>query len=301
MRINRSRGKRRPWPKALILLALVLIAGVSFAGAFLWQPGQIRLFPGRTSPAPPQVQERPPAQAPTTPDSLSMQPEAPAPQVSPTIHQPARPDFAPGPFAVDWQVAYSQPVGAYSFDYAIFFGDSLATGFVAHRLLPNADVVAVIGATPQSALEEPLVPDDEGMVTMLEAAQEKEGPHGKVYIMLGGDSLALDAEEFIEEYRRFITAVRSQFHGATVYIMGMPPVAAHVRDFHPGVSRERVIELNGKIAELARVSGLPFLNIFDALAGEDGYLPAHASADGLHLSAEYHFVLLDFLKAHTVG
>ena len=298
MRINRSRG-RRPWPKLLTLLALVLIAGVSFAGAFLWQPGQLRLLPGRISPGAPQVQEQPPAPAPQ--DSPPMQPEAPAPQVSPTIHQPAPRDFAPGPFAVAWQVGYSQPVGADSFDYAIFFGDSLLTGFVAHRLLPGADVFAAIGATPQTVLEEPLIPAEYDMVTMLYAAQKNEGPPSKVYIMFGGDSLALDAEEFIEGYRQLIAAVRGQFPGATVYIMSMPPVAAHVRDFHPGVCRERVIELNGEIAELARAIGLPFLNIFDALACEDGYLPAHASTDGLHLSAEYHFVLLDFLKAHTVG
>jgi len=286
MQINRYK-RWRSRQKLLVALGLVFIAGISFAGALLWQPTQLRLVPGMALPALAPVREE------VTPPLVGAPPQAEV------LTPPAPVEFTPGQFALSWQVAPSEPVDVAYFDDAIFFGDSLSTGFVTHRLFRNAAVVAAIGASPAVALEEPLIPTTYGMATMLEAAQEK-GPRGKVYIMLGSQALELSTEEFVEGYRQFIAAVREQYPGATIYIMSMPPVAAHVGDFHPGVSRERVIELNSYIAELARVSDLPFLNVFDALAGPDGYLPAHGASDGLHLSAEYHFVLLDFLKAHTL-
>ena len=209
-------------------------------------------------------------------------------------------DFGPGPFAVAWQVQPSQPVDIGYFDDAIFFGDSLSTGLIAYRVFPGAACVAVIGVTPQTALEGRYIPTADGPATMLEAAQQK-GDRGKVYIMLGSNGLTLDLYDFTYGYQQFISAVRAQYPSAVIYIQSMMPVAAHVGEHHPDVSSERVIEFNAAIAELARTNNLPFLNLFDALADEDGYLPAHASRDGLHLSAEYHFIWLDFLRAHTVG
>lgn len=281
-----------------MLLVFVLIAGASFVGASFWQPAQPRVVTGRALPAlTPMREETPPLPA-------SVSPPVSAPTQAHTAAQPdskdtALPNFAPGVFAVNWQIPASEPVDAAYFSKAIFFGDSLITGFVTHQLLRNAAVVAAIGATPATALEEPLIRTTGGMYTMLEAAQEM-GPRYKIYIMLGSQGLTLNTYVFTDGYRQFIYAVRAQYPDATVYIMSMPPVAAHVGEHHPEVSRERVIELNWHIAELARASGLHFLNIFDALAGADGYLPAHASIDGLHLSPEYHFILLDFLKSHTV-
>ena len=304
MRINRHRRQRRSRRGLLALLGLVIIAGASFAGAYFWAPIQARFVSGRAAlPAiAPALEEPAPAPEETvsyTPVSAPAQAEAPA-ALTPAAPDEPGPEFAPGLFALAWQLGPSEPVDKTWFDDAIFLGDSLLAGFVAHRLLPGADVIAVMGATPHSALEEPLVHTAGGPVTMPEAAGEK-GPHNRVYIMLGSQGHTLDTDEFIEGYRRLIAEVQAQSPGATVYIMGPPPVAAHVGEWHPEVSRERVLELNGALSELARAGGLPFLNIFDALAGEDGYLPAHASADGLHLSAEYHFVLLDFLRAHTAG
>jgi len=268
----------------LALLGFVLIVGISFFGASLWQPRFIpdvalpAIAPAGEDAASPFVDAQPHAELPTPPPP---------------------PDFTPGQFAVPWQVAASEPVDAGYFYDAIFFGDSLLTGFITHRLFRNAAIISAIDATPQSALEEPLIPAAGGGVTMTQAAQEK-GDRSRVYIMLGSQSLGKATEEFVAGYQEFINAVRAQYPDATIYIMGLLPVAAHVGQFHPEAGREIAIEFNTAIAELARANGLPFLNVFDALAGDDGYLPAHASSDGLHLSAEYHFILLDFLKAHTV-
>ena len=296
MQVHRQ-SRQRARTRLLVLLGLVLVAGISFAGAYFWQPRLVQDFIAPAiAPAP--VQEGRTvrlADVDTDMDTdidTPQQPELPAP--------PPPPDFTPGEFAVPWQVEASEPVELSYFYDAIFFGDSLLAGFVTHRLTPGAAVLTAIGATPGSALESPLIPTADGPATMLEAAREK-GDRERVYIMLGSQSLGMDADEFAAGYALFVNAVRYQYPEAVIYIMSLPPVAAHVGEFHPQASRERVLELNAAIAEFARVNGLPFLNVFDALAGDDGYLPAHASSDGLHLSAEYYFILLDFLKAHTVS
>ena len=295
-RYDRMLGRRRLSPLAVV--CIILAAVLSLGGAYLWQRADYASSggPGFSLPVFSRGQERLPD--PPTNLNVSSYPQQttqaaeeiataaltydPQPEPEPGYR------FAPGTFAVPWQINAGEPVDRSYFDDAIFFGDSLLSVFSAHRVFRDTTgVIAVIGATPVAAN------------TMLEAASES-GEWGKVYIMLGSQGLHLDDQEFIEGYRQFVAEVRSQWPGASVYIMSMPPVARHVGQHHPGVTRQRITELNAAIAELARATqGTHFLNVFDAFADPDGYLPAHASTDGLHLTAEYTFLLLDFLKTHT--
>ena len=305
MQLSRKHKKRRSRSVLLVFLGAIFVVGLSFGGALLWQRVENSIAdPPVSAPAQfePTSDERPAIQPPANVVSPPLT-APPTENEEPTAQPPAEPsssDFEPGPFAVAWQVQPSQPVDISYFDDAIFFGDSVSTGIIAYQVFRYAACVAAVGVTPQTALYGRYISTPQGPVTMLEAAQQK-GEKSKVYIMLGSNGLDLDLDDFIYGYRQFISAVRAQYPSAVIYIQSMTPVAAHVGEHHPGVSRELVIEFNAAIAELARSNNLPFLNIFDALAGEDGYLPAHASRDGLHLSAEYHFIWLDFLRAHTVG
>ena len=296
MKVKRGYGKpNRARTFLFVLFGVVLIAGLSLGGAYLWQ---------RVESFQPDVFELPPVREEGVRYAVECA-EAPPPsnlvyeEEATLAAQPRERSFEPGPFALAWQVHLSQPVDMDYFDDAIFFGDSAATGIIAYRTPRSAACFAVIGITPQTALEDKYISGLDGPLTMLEAAHDK-GERGKIYLIFGPDSLALELDEFISGYQRFINAVRAQYPSAIVYIQGMTPVAAHVGQHHPGVSRELVMEFNAAIAELARTNRLHFLNVFDALADECGYLPAHASRDGLHLSAEYHFIWLDFLRAHTV-
>ena len=306
MQINRgpARRRRRPASIIFILLSVVLIAGLSFGGAFLWQRAEYSLANrGRAIPAQQPIDgedQAHPAPVQTPPSAITAEREpAIVPRPPP---QPDEPETPPGqrPFAVDWQVPATQPVDASYFERAVFLGDCVVTGLISHRVVENALIIAAIGATPQTALEEAHIVTPAGRVTMLQAAYER-GYRDKVYIMFGSGSAHLETEEFIESYQNFINAVRERFPTATLYIQSMTPVAAHATERHPGLSHERVLELNAAIAELARANRLPFLNIFEALADENGYLPAGAASDGLHLSAEQNFLWLDYLKSHTVG
>jgi len=310
MRVNRSYGKKHTPPVLLIVLGVVLVAGLSFGGAYLWQRLEQagKQANGSALFYYPFYEERgqevvthlqnPPHNAP--PDRESPLPTQPDDEDPATDVEASPLQFAPGPFSVAWQVSPSDPVDISYFDNAIFFGDSVSAGIIAYQVVNNASSLVAIGACPQTALDGLYITTPHGPMTLLEAALEK-GEKSTVYIMLGSSGLHLETDDFISGYQAFISAVRAQYPSAVIYIKSMTPAAAHVGEHHPGVSNQRIIELNAAIAEMARRNNLPFLNIFEAFADEDGYLPANASRDGLHLSAESHFIWLDYLKAHTIG
>ena len=288
MQVNRKRDGRRRLPSAvLVFLSVVFLGGVSFGGALLWQRAdQAALAREEALPAMVATSSAGAGEGgpPTPGEGLPARqtiPLSPEPADEPP---PSEPELQPGLFAVDWQVPPAPPVDLVYFYDALFLGDTLATGLIAHRLAGRGDVLAAIGITPGEA------------IALLE---ESAGPgeKGKVYLMFGMDSLSLEAGDFLDEYRSLIAAVREGHPAAAIYIVNIPPVGAG----RPGITAERVAERNAAIAQLARENRLHLLNVFEGLAQPAGSLPAHASRDGLHLSAEYYFLLFEYLKGHTVG
>ncbi len=315
MRIQKRRSRRG---RAFLqgLLVLLLTAGVSFGGATVWQRLQdshkIESKTGivRYSTGPSQSSE-PSAGTERVEDVSQSEGEESAPETSlsfeaefPSVDDDAgeeKAGYTINPaFSVEGQVAESAKVDNSYFDDAIFFGDSISTGITAYNIANNTACVAAIGVSPNTALTTPYIPTrDGGKVTILEAAKAY-GQRNKVYIMLGGNGLWQDKASFIADYQKFIDAVREQYPGAIIYIQSMTPVARGVENKYPSVTYQKVLEYNQAIAQLARDNNLPFVNVFEALCDEEGYLPEGVSADGLHLSAEYYFKWFDYLKSHTV-
>ena len=219
MRVNRSYGRRRLPSAIFIFVSVVLVAGLSFIGAHLWQRAETAAaqtraesnayhlrYQERGQEALADVQNPPRHTAPETSSATVQTPGVQSPD-----DQSGHNAFAPGPFAVSWQVAPSAPADISHFDHAIFFADRLGAGLVAYRVVGNAAVVSAVDATTQSALTGQYIITDQGPATMLEAAL-RYGERQIVYIMLGSDSLHLDPEEFIGGYQDFINAVRAGYH-----------------------------------------------------------------------------------------
>jgi len=266
-----------------IPLSLLLIAALSFGGALIWQ----------------RMDENRGAQQPAQPAMAALL--APVlPQSSGALSEFERPasffslEFELGPFTQAGQVLPSPPVDPSYFYDAVFFGDTLATGLITHRLVGRGTVFAAIGAPPLPLPEDDGQPPPPQSITMLEAAAEQ-GDKNKVYILFGGDSLHLETGLFIDGYRGFLRAVRARYPGAVIYLVSIPPVGVQ-----HGASREVILEKNAAIARLASENAGHFLNFFEAVADDAGYLPPTASRDGIHLTAEYYFFLLDYLMSHTV-
>lgn len=321
MRVKRKKASRRGHPVLAAFLALIILGGVAYGGATIWQKAESGSSPETSSQEEPTMGGAAPGDS---LGSLSMQslteelgdengpdmPDESLPEESGPEESSQEPEsgeasdvadsaYEPTAYSVDWQVKLSAPVEDAYFDDAIFFGDSVSTGITVYHIADNAACIAAIGVSPSTARDSQCIVTAEGKLTMLEAAKAK-GERKKVYIMLGGNGLWLEKDSFIAGYQEFIEAVKEQYPGATIYIQSMTPVTTFVGQTYPTVSNEKIIDYNESIAQLAKDMGLPFVNVFEGLAGADGYLPGSSSSDGLHLSPEYYYKWFEYLKAHTV-
>jgi lysophospholipase L1-like esterase len=62
------------------------------------------------------------------------------------------------------------------------------------------------------------------------------------------------------------------------------------------LSPSRVLDANGRLAAMARLYRVEYVDAHARLAGEDGNLPGHMTDDGLHLSAPGYRAWIDCLR-----
>lgn len=318
MRIQRSgpSGRRNPFLKALLIF--VLLTGASFCAALAWQTAEEKSSPPEESPIPaltadsalksdnplplPQQSGEPSASLQDVPSDPPSGPPESQPPASSEAEEPEEPESARSSFGTPSSVPESGEVESAYFDDALFIGDSISTGIPLYHIADNAAVVAFTGINTESINTREVIETPEGRITMLEAANAT-APRGKVYIMLGGNGIDFDKETFIKGYRAFVLSIKEAFPDAVIYLQSMTPVTKNVQETYnnPNLNNERIREYNDAVAELAGSLQVHYLNIYEALADDEGYLPPEASpVDGMHFTPEYYAKWFRYLRTHTV-
>lgn len=191
-------------------------------------------------------------------------------------------------------------VDASYFDDALFIGDSLTRGFQEYSSgIPNAKYAAYLGAGPKQFMEglvENISGQQVAAIDEILAAAPK-----KVYILLGTNSMAtLTDEAFLKYYNDFLDFLLPQLPQDTVYyIQGIPPVSAEKMAGDENFSVERIRGLNESLAKIAYDRDLHYLDLFSALADENGALRADIASGSIHLNNEGYNVWREFLVTHT--
>ena len=80
-----------------------------------------------------------------------------------------------------------------------------------------------------------------------------------------------------------IDLLREAAPEADIYVQTMTPVAADYSS--TGIYKERIRRVNEKLANMALEKGIYFVDVYSALADENGDLKAEYSSDGLHMVA----------------
>ena len=62
----------------------------------------------------------------------------------------------------------------------------------------------------------------------------------------------------------------------------------------------KINEYNTLIKAMAKEKGVIFLNVSESVADANGYLPADAATDGVHLKKSYCALWLEYLKNNAV-
>ena len=84
-------------------------------------------------------------------------------------------------------------------------------------------------------------------------------------------------------------------------IQSLLPVSAEQDAKGSYVNNQRILAYNQVWRELAEENGCAYVDVAEALTGEDGCLPEELSFDGVHLNRAGCRLWLDYLRTHSVA
>ena len=226
--------------------------------------------------------------------------EPPAVTDAPPAPPPAEVTDSPVVTFVPPPVETPEPPPSADADFAdaAFLGNSLVDGLRRFGGLEQGEFFAMesasvinIGKSKTTFLS------DGGEATLLEALCE--GEYGKVYVLLGINEISFAPEYFAQLYGGVLDAVIAGEPGAEIYVMSLTPVTKAKNDEGSYFTMEAVGAYNDALRALAEERGFHYIDLVDALAGEDGFLPEEDSTDGIHLTREAYPVWAEYLRTHV--
>lgn len=222
--------------------------------------------------------------------------------VEPTIAPAALPAEAnndPGrEYDFSAPVPESPPVEDSYFNDAVFIGDSRTEGLILNTGLSNATAYVYKGLMVDTVFTKPVVNKDGQKLSVMDAL--KSTKFSKVYIMLGINETGWAYSQiFQSKYGDIIDHIREINPDAVIYVQGIMPVSNKVSSTHSYITNTKINEYNLLLRELAEEKQVYYIDTENAVASEDGSLPADAAADGIHLVKDYCEKWLDYLKTHS--
>lgn len=202
--------------------------------------------------------------------------------------------------------SYDQPLpkgidmGEDYFSDAVFIGDSRTQGFILYSGLSNTTMYADKGLSVESVFTKECISTAEGKVSIMDALAQNPD-FKKAYVMLGVNELGWAYPSiFQEKYQKLIQRIKEINPDAEIYVQSILPVSQEKSDGDKVYNNPRIQEYNQLIQEVAVEEKVYYLNVAEAVADENGALPADASTDGVHLNKAYCEKWLEYLKNHTV-
>ncbi len=236
----------------------------------------IKAHPLPTPTAAPASTPTPAPTAPSKPDPALRPTPAPTPVPTPEpTPAPVPPDLPEPP----------EPAPEGHFASTAFLGNSLVNGLSLYDyggVLAGADFytensMTVLGIGPK-------------------AAQLEGKSYDRVYIGLGMNELAYDRETIRARFAELIATLRAQDPDRVICLMAVTPVSRNKSAGSSSVNIDLVRSFNEMLYDVAAAEGVWYLDVYAALADDEGYLPADVTPDGVHFSPSYYERWLDLLK-----
>jgi lysophospholipase L1-like esterase len=134
--------------------------------------------------------------------------------------------------------------------------------------------------------------------TVLDGLKQKD--YKKIYILFGINEIANEADYFKDEYGILLDRIEAFNPDAMIYIMAVEPVSLYKSESGGSYTMTRIKKFNEKLLELAGERGCYYIDLCEALGGEDGFLPASDTADGVHLKPSVYPKWLEYLRRHYI-
>lgn len=183
---------------------------------------------------------------------------------------------------------------------AAFLGDSRTEGFHLYSGLKEGVYFFAVGATVESVFTKDTQKTAQGKIPLLDALAQVEC--GKVYIMLGVNELGWPRSElFYEQSGKLVDRVREDHPQAEVVLQSILPVSAKQEAKKTYVNNARIAVYNELLRQVAQEKECSYVNVAEAVTGEDGCLRADLTFDGVHLNTAGCKLWLEYLRTHSVS
>lgn len=207
--------------------------------------------------------------------------------------------------ALDFRMAAlprTAPVEKSWFSQVSFVGDSLTQGMQMYDTgLPGAMFCAYRGVGPNAIVNGTSCKRADGVAEVPLDALTAQQPKA-VYLLLGTNVLGTDSDytSFLTYYRLMLDMISQALPNTKIYVQSITPVRPEVIKKSPGLYKERLCEINDSLSAIALEKGCTFLNLWEALADENGDLiEEYAQPDGYHLLPAGYDAWVDYLCTHT--
>ena len=185
------------------------------------------------------------------------------------------------------------------FSDAVFVGDSITTGIDLYASLTNAGVVASTGINLETVLTAKSVRNKAGDKVTIPQAVKEQKP-AKIYLMLGTNGIDwMSVDQMIEQYQKVFDQLKKDNPDAVFYIQSIPPITKEKEKSADQMSIAKIQEFNGRLLKLAESKKAYFVDVFSAIAQEDGYLSSEISTDGVHFDSSVYTTWIEYVRRHT--
>lgn len=173
------------------------------------------------------------------------------------------------------------------FARSAILGNSLAEGL---RLYSNLKTLHYFSATSTSVVSATKTKNttlDNGSTgTLIQALSQEQ--YDRIYIELGINEIYFNVDYFTDIYGDMIDRIKQAEPEADIYILSILPVTKRKSDSDSVRNMARVYQYNMALRTLAAEKQCYYMDLCAMYQGEDGYLPAGWSSDGVHLYAQYY-------------
>lgn len=174
----------------------------------------------------------------------------------------------------------------FTFDDALFIGDSRTIGLYEYTDLGAADLFADIGMSVYKILSASITMSDGQERSLEQLLTEKS--YGKIYIMLGINEIGYAQEKTLARYEELLEHIEQWQPEAEIILQANMHVGPKKNATDAVFNNENINRLNAGIALLAEKGqgNRRYLDINATFDDENGNLRAELSEDGIHLKGK---------------
>ncbi len=183
------------------------------------------------------------------------------------------------------------------FEDAVFIGDSRTQGLMLYGNMKTATFYCKQSLFVHNFLTEAYASTPSGTMTVPEALRLYK--FKKVYIMIGINSMGLSTQgDFRDYYADIVDTVRALQPNAIIFVNGIMNVTTSYSNGAPTINNINIRDKNVLISEFANGRDIFYLDMNEALCGDDGGLVPAYTWDGVHLYPDYYQIWKEFLYSH---